>query len=260
MIGSTDNHNGAPGDVAEESFRGCCANTDTSPELRLKPGAQFAGAPRAARNPGGLVGLWAEENSRNALFDAMLRREAFGTSGPRIEPRLFAGADIPEDICLGEFAETGYARGVPMGGQLNQLSDSPVFAAAASADPEGTDLQRLQIIKVWHDADGVFHQQVNEVAGDPNNGASVDLQSCGLRGQGKRQLCTTWRDPQFQPEQAAAYYLRVIENPSCRWSWYQCLRMPQDQRPATCEDPLIPRSIQERAWTSAIWYEPGTNL
>jgi hypothetical protein len=259
MIGSTDNHNAAPGDVEEDNFRGCCANTDTTVVERLENKAQFAGSGRVARNPGGLVGLYAEENSRDSLFDAMQRREAFGTSGTRIEPRFFAGSDLPEDICQQDFVDSGYTNGVAMGSELPApMGSSPLFAAAASADPEGTDLQRLQIIKVWHDGAGNFHQQVTDVAGDANNGAHVELRTCGLRGQGERQLCGTWRDPDFSAEQSAAYYVRAVENPSCRWSWHQCLQLPEDQRPASCADPSIPKTIQERAWTSAIWYSASS--
>jgi hypothetical protein len=255
LIGSTDNHNGAPGDVEEKGFRGCCAGTDTTAQLRLENKPQFGGSGRAARNPGGLVGLWAEQNSRDSLFDAMLRREAFGTSGTRIEPRFFAGDAIPTNICEGDLPKLGYSNGVPMGSDVASNDETgPLFAAAASADPEGSDLQRLQIIKVWHDGEGNFHQQVNEVSGTPDNGAGVELANCRQHGIGSRQLCGTWRDPAFDLDQSATYYVRVLENPSCRWSWQQCLEIPEADRPAACSDPSIPQIIQERAWSSAIWY------
>ena len=259
---STDTHNASPGDVDEESFDGCCANQDTTAVERLSGMDEvgemgFAGRSNAARNPGGLMGVWAEENARDSLFDAMQRREVFATSGTRLIPRLFVGADLPSDICAGEFAKQGYASGVPMGGVVQgPLGSSPVFAAAVTADPQGGRLQQLQIIKVWHAEDGSFHQSVNVIAGNSNNGAVVDLNNCKVSGPGDAQLCATWRDPQFNPDQAAAYYIRALENPSCRWSWRQCLTLPVNDRPAACSDAAIPKTIRERVWSSPVWYAP----
>jgi hypothetical protein len=258
FAGSTDTHNASPGDVVEDRFDGCCANTDNSVMQRLDSGEGFAGRPPAARNPGGLMGVWAEENSRDSLFDSMQRREVFATSGPRIVPRLFVGAQLPESICEGEIAVAGYQSGVPMGSVItDSLNASPLFAAAVSADPNGGLLQRLQVVKVWYDADGGFHQSVVDIAGDTDNGDEVNLDTCAVSGPGESQFCATWRDPDFDPAQPAAWYVRAVENPSCRWSWRQCLSLPEAQRPATCTDPEIPRLIQERAWTSPVWYAPG---
>jgi hypothetical protein len=257
MAGSTDTHNGTPGDVEEDSFSGCCGEKDDSTAERLDPAPTFAGRPKTARNPGGLMGIWAEENSRDSLFDAMQRREVFATSGPRIIPRFFAGPGIPLNACEGDVAGAGYQGGTTMGGVLeNRQENSPVFIAAAAGDPEGGLLQRLQVIKVWHEKDQVFHQAVYDIAGNRVNGAGVDLTNCETHGPGEMQLCATWQDPDFKPDQAAAYYVRVVENPSCRWSWHECLTLPEDERPATCSDPDIPKVIQERAWTSPIWYAP----
>ncbi len=124
-------------------------------------------------------------------------------------------------------------------------------------------MQRLQIVKSWV-AGGSGHEQVFDVAGAPDNGADVDLATCTPRGIGFDNLCTVWRDPDFDPTQPAAYYARVLENPSCRWNTYVCNRSRRRlRRPATypgslaaCCDPEIPKTIQERAWTSPIWYEP----
>ncbi|MDX1735018.1 MAG: DUF3604 domain-containing protein, partial [Halioglobus sp.] len=208
--------------------------------------------------PGGLMGIWAEENSRDALFDAMQRREVFATSGPRMLPRFFAGPGLPEDICTGNVAREGYAHGVPMGAVLDErLDTSPLFVAAVAADPDGGLLQRLQVVKVWHDGEGGFHQAVHDIAGNPDNGAAVSLDDCGVSGPGYTELCSTWRDPDFDPEQDAAYYIRALENPSCRWSWRQCLTLAGSQRPAACNDPQIPRTIQERVWSSPVWYAPS---
>ncbi|NQX87469.1 MAG: DUF3604 domain-containing protein [Halioglobus sp.] len=257
FVGSTDSHNASPGDVAEDRYNGCCANTDNTAAQRLDPAPDFAGRSPAARNPGGLMGVWAEENSRDSLFDAMQRREVFATSGPRIQPRLFVGERLPDTICEGNMAAQGYRYGVPMGGVIaDTLSASPLFAAAVTADPDGGLLQRLQLIKVWFDERSGFHQSVVDIAGTADNGASVDLDTCAVLGAGETQLCGIWRDPDFDSEQQAAWYVRVIENPSCRWSWRQCLTMDEKERPATCADPAIPRTIQERAWSSPVWYAP----
>ena len=145
-----------------------------------------------------------------------------------------------------------------MGGVLDtRFTEAPVFAVAASADPRGGLLQRLQVVKVWHDGDGGIHQSVADVAGSADNGAAASLEDCSVSGPGHRQLCATWRDPAFDPDQPAAYYLRVLENPSCRWSWRQCLSLPEGLRPLTCEAPDIQKIIQERAWSSPIWYAPS---
>ncbi|NND68519.1 MAG: DUF3604 domain-containing protein, partial [Halioglobus sp.] len=257
FIGSTDSHNASPGDVDEGNYDGCCANTDNDVQARLDATPNFGGAPTAMRNPGGLMGVWAEQNTRDSLFDAMQRREVFATSGPRITARFFAGEMLPANACAGALASSGYAQGVPMGGVLEQrLAASPVFAAAASADPRSGLLQRLQVVKVWHDGAGGFHQSVADVAGGANNGATVSRHDCRVSGPGHTQLCATWRDPDFDPGQFAAYYLRVVENPSCRWSWRQCLSLPEHERPSTCDDPDIQKVIQERAWSSPIWYAP----
>ena len=141
---------------------------------------------------------------------------------------------------------------------------APVFVASVLRDPGAPDfpgnrLARLQIIKVWVGDDGRFHQAVHDVAGEATGGADVDLATCEPRGPGHDSLCAVWRDDDFDGNRASAYYVRVVENPSCRWSWRQCLTFPEDARPATCDDPTIPRVIQERAWTSPIWYSPTTD-
>lgn len=259
FAGSTDTHNASPGDVSEDSYDGCCANTDISVHERLITTKGFAGRSPAARNPGGLMGVWAEENSRDSLFDGMQRREVFATSGPRIKPRLFVGAKLPETICKGELAAQGYQLGVPMGGVITEsLDSSPLFVAAVSADPSGGLLQRLQLVKIWYDAQGAFHQSVSDLAGDDHSG-EVNLDNCAVNGAGEAQFCAIWRDPDFDPTQTAAWYVRALETPSCRWSWRQCLTLPKAQRPATCANPAIPRVIQERAWTSPVWYAPGSS-
>ncbi len=262
FIGSTDSHNGTPGAVAEQDFIGHRGNDDNTPERLLSTGALTPGG--VFFNPGGLAAVWAEENSRDAIFTALRRREVYATSGPRITARFFGGWDLPDNLCQDpHMVARAYETGQPMGGMLSSppVNAAPRFLVSAMRDPgtrqrPGTRLQRLQIVKVWLDG-STSNQRVYEVAGDANNGASVDLDTCTPQGPGADSLCQVWSDPDFQPQQMAAYYARVVENPTCRWDAYACKRLPANQRPATCSDPAFPKTIQERAWTSPIWYQPN---
>ncbi|HEY0974934.1 MAG TPA: DUF3604 domain-containing protein [Solimonas sp.] len=267
FVGSSDTHLGTPGNVAEVDYPGHGgAGGGARDEVPV-------GLPDLIENsPGGLAVLWAEENTRESLFAAMKRREAYATSGTRPVVRFFGGADLPADLCGSRrFAADGYAHGVPMGADLPAVPTGakPRFAVSALRDPGlGADvaepLQRIQIVKGWI-ADGEPQEQVFEVAGDPNNGASVDLSTCATSGNGFASLCAVWEDPEFDPAQPAFYYARVLENPSCRWSTRQCLAAGIDcsnpdavpEAFAGCCDAAYPKTIQERAWTSPIWYQPG---
>ena len=257
IIGSTDTHNATPGDVDETTYGGHLGSID---------------APLATRidndNPGGLAAVWAEENSREALFDAMKRRETFGTSGPRMRVRFFGGWNYARDLCGSpEMLARGYQGGVPMGGDLPARpagASAPVFMVAAERDPgtaeqPGGLLQRIQIIKGWADAQGRYHQEIHDVAGSAKNGASVDLDTCAPRGPGEDRLCAVWSDPGFDAKQRAVYYARVLENPSCRYNRRLCISLPAKLRPAECGDAKLPKTIQERAWTSPIWYAPAAS-
>lgn len=249
QVASTDIHTGTPGATAEWQT------------------ATFDGRMRSpGYNLGGLAAIWAEENTREALFASLRRREVYATSGPRITVRLFGGWTLPADLCTsGQLAATGYAKGVPMGGDLParpEDASAPRFAVSAMRDPgtvehPGNLLQRIQIVKGWSDADGTFHQQVVDVVGRRDGGASVDPATCEPKGPGESQLCAVWSDPSFDPKQRAVYYARVFENPSCRFSTWACNALEGKDRPAMCDDPMYPKTIQERAWTSPIWYTPG---
>jgi hypothetical protein len=263
MIGGTDTHNATPGAVVEEQFYGHVGRGEDTVEERLAPrGFNPKGI---ITNPGGLAAVWAEENSRDAIFDAMQRREVYGTSGPRITVRLFGGWEFSNTLCQEpDFVEVGYEQGVPMGGDLPvqpAAATAPRFAVLAMREPDlaarpGTDLQRIQIVKGWMTSDQELSQKVYDVAGDPDNGAGVDLQTCKTTGEGADTLCAVWTDPEFDPTQRTFYYARVVENPTCRWSTFQCLGVAPEERPDTCSDPSIAKTIQERAWSSPIWYTP----
>ena len=243
--------------------------------------------------------VWAEDNTRDSIFDALQRKETYGTSGPRMVVRFFGGWDVDfdEDLCEGNFVETGYDKGVPMGGDLPLMGDdatSPRFVVAAWKDdgPDGRNLQQIQIIKGWVDDDGETHELVQTVAGDrgdanhPQNG--VEIRDCRRKPGGFEQLCRVWEDQDFDPDEAAFYYTRVLEEPVCRYSTLWCQErigvnplMPQQcqkdlnalansedpmdqlraQAGAFCcsnqtTQPIVQPVIQERAWSSPIWYTP----
>ena len=274
VIASTDNHNGAGGNTEEFEWQGSEGNGHSSPERRIARGIRT--------NPGGLAVVWAEENSRDAIFSALRRRETYATSGTRPVLRLFGGRLRGVRCDSSDMVERAYQRGTPMGGQLGPVrgSESPKFVVSALKDPgpaghPGTDLQRIQIIKGWVDGSGQTHEEVFEVAGDANNGAGVDPATCAPTGTGATQLCEVWEDPEFDPDVRSFYYARVLENPTCRWSTLQCKNAGVDPFAADCDDqaaaagpdfenccltetddPFHERVIQERAWSSPIWYRP----
>jgi hypothetical protein len=262
IIASTDTHNATPGNVDEREFPGHVGTAEDTAEKRLSSGGD--GQSGYFYNPGGLAAVWAEDRSRNAIFDALKRRETFGTSGPRIAVRFFGGWSYDHNLCDDpKLLEAAYGKGVPMGSDLPAERSGgapPVFIAYALMDPgtsdrPGTPLQRMQLVKGWINSAGKSQEKVFELAGDVNHGASVDLRTCETKGEGFNSLCTVWTDPEFDSTSRAFYYLRVVENPTCRWSTYQCNALDQP-RPAACDDPNVPRTIQERAWTSPIWYTP----
>jgi hypothetical protein len=268
LVAATDTHLATPGLVDEDRFVGHAAGT-VSARLEIPPLPD-----RLDFNPGGLTVLWAEENSRDALFEAMRRREAYGTSGPRMQVRFFGGYEYAADLCAApDFAARAYAGGVPMGGELPApASQAPAFAISALKDPgtldlAGTKLQRIQIVKIWLEGEAK-REAVFDVAGAPQNGATVDPLTCTPTGTGFDQLCTVWRDPAFDAKAPAVYYARVVENPSCRWNAWACLAAHVDCADpdavpdglAPCCDPAVPKTIQERAWTSPIFYTPPEEL
>jgi len=233
---------------------------------------------------GGVAVAWAEENSRDAIFEALKRKETYGTSGTRPIVRFFGGWDFVPADCGTNFVAKGYRQGVPMGGDLPSPGFTPnrvpTFIAAAWMDDYiGTPLQQVQIVKGWVDENGKTQEQVFTVAGQAKSSATVD-QQCQRVGDGYASLCAVWKDPTFDPKQPAFYYVRVLENPVCRYSTLVCQKTyginpleplevcrdqlvnasPQVQAEAAmcCSDEttdtIVQPIIQERAWTSPIWY------
>ena len=210
----------------------------------------------------GLAGVWAEENTRESIYEAFRRKETFGTSGPRIKVRFFAGYDLEssklDDLSL---IQDAYAKNTPMGGTIIQeKNNSPRFLVWAISDPLGAPLQRAQIIKGWLE-DGEHREKVFDVACSdglsvnpithrcPDNDATVNLDDCSISSdKGDSEIKTFWKDPEFRQDQDAFYYSRVLENPTCRWSTWDAMRDNESPRSD------IPATIQERAWSSPIWY------
>ncbi len=264
VIGSSDGHN-ASSPVEEDNFHGKLPLLDGSAATRLRENSYIPrDLPGGTQwNAAGLAAVWAEENTRGALFDAMRRKETYATSGPRIAVRFFGGWGFEEDLFTQpDWVVRAQRDGVPMGGRLPEASAdrAPTFAVWAIRDPESGNLDRVQIVKGWLDADGQSHEQVFDVAwsGDRRPDASGVLPPVGntvnvaeatyTNSIGAEQLFTLWTDPAFDPATEAFYYARVIEIPTPRWSTYDAK--------ALGVAPPEPTSLQERAVTSAIWYKP----
>ncbi len=266
FVASTDTHLGAPGLVSEASFVGHGGAGKPASERDEDPGLTDL----LDYNPGGLAVLWAEENRRDALFEAMQRKEAYATSGPRMVVRLFAGEEISPDLCEApDFAVSGYGQGVPMGGSLESTQNKEVsgirIALQAAKDPEGVGLDRLQLIKGWIDQQGQTHEKVVDIATSPTS-HQLETLTCKVRGNSAAKLCSVWEDPEFDPAAPSYYYGRVLEGPTCRWSQRQCVAQGvrcddrstiADGYEACCSEEHRPQ-IRERAWTSPIWYQPSS--
>ena len=238
IIAATDTHSANPGGVAESDWGGAVSG-ESNPAERLQPGLLTSGIDG---NPGGLAGIWAKQNTRDAIFDAMLSREVFGTSGPRITVRLFAGENLPADLCeRNDMVDAAYDHGVPMGADLSVSDGKPRVLAWAAKDPNGRDLQELQLIKGWVDGDG---------------GLRTSVQTIASAEEGSGTLCTVFTDETFDASQSAYYYLRAVEPESPRWHTYDCARLDEGERPDICSSGQYPETIREMAWSSPIWYKP----
>ena len=264
LIGSTDSHTGLVA-IEEENFFGKATNAEPSPRRMSHPFAEtengaFEGYELVAS---GYTAVWAEENSRASIWDAMKRKEVYGTTGPRILVRFFGGWDfIKEDLNSRQPAFRGYQKGVPMGGDLEGQGTAPTFMVYALRDVIGANLDRIQIIKGWLDETGATHEKVYDVAWStgrepdangvlPPVGNTVDIEAANWSNTiGASELGAVWTDPDFDPKQSAFYYARVLEIPTPRWVVYDAFRyeIPIPEGAETTH--------QERAYTAPIWYTP----
>jgi len=264
VIGSTDSHSGLAS-ADEDNFWGKMAR-DSTPENKRLFGIGRRSLTGWNMSAQGLAAVWAEENNREAIFAAFKRREVYGTTGPRMRVRFFGGWNFASlDEKQSNLAEIGYKGGVPMGGDLTKPSEggkAPQFLIQAVKDPVGANLDRIQVIKGWLSADGETNEQIFNVAwsGDrildakgklPPVGDTVNRQTGKLTNSiGTPELITLWTDPDFNPDQRAFYYVRVLQIPTARHSLLDSIAL---QEPAPEEGPA---ALQERAYTSAIWYTP----
>lgn len=267
--GTTDAHTGLASS-GEENFFGKFAGTEPSPE-RHNRDVIPAADPKlriitAQESASGLTGVWARENTRSEIFDALMRKEIYATTGTRLRVRLFAGWDFkPGDELVPDFSGLGYTRGVPMGGRLVSRQDraAPTFIVRAQRDPDWANLDRIQIIKGWIDADGKSKERIYDVAvsgerkiGEDGRartpvGNTVDLKTASYSNTiGAPMLAAHWRDPDFDPAERAFYYVRVLEIPTPRWTTYDSafFKVPLPDR--------VPPIVQDRAYSSPVWYTP----
>jgi hypothetical protein len=270
MIGSTDNHTGLP-TTREDNWFGKAHIVEPSPERvedvliqsQVDPSLNLMATDLGAS---GLAAVWARENTRESIFDAMARKEVYATSGTRMAVRVFGGWDFQADeVERPDFARQGYARGVPMGGDLSAApaGKAPRFMIRALRDPDNANLDRVQMIKGWLDAAGETHERIYDVAVSDGRkigpdgrcktpvGSTVDVADASYTNTiGDPLLTAHWVDPDFDPAQRAFYYVRVIEIPKPRWTAYDAKRFGLD-----LPDDVV-MTVQDRAYTSPIWYTP----
>lgn len=275
MVGSTDSHTGLSTSTEDNFFGKVSALEPTNDPVRMDEAITGALTPddpsdditAAYSSASGLAAVWARENTREAIWDAMKRREVYATTGTRLRVRVFAGYDfVEDDLARPNFAAHGYAAGVPMGGDLAAAQDgaAPALLIRALRDPDGANLARVQVVKGWLDAEGETHEAIYDVACSDNRGTTTDNRCDKPVGNtvdgdnatytnaiGAPVLEAYWQDPEFDPGQSAFYYVRVIEIPTPRWTTYDAkifgVDVPGD----------IPVAVQDRAYTSPIWYTPG---
>jgi hypothetical protein len=270
FIGSTDSHTSLS-TVDADNFFGALPDEEPGPNrLKTKPlklGSETkVGIGTVGMLSSGLAAVWATENTRAAIFDAFRRKEVYATTGPRMIVRVFAGWHFkPGDATRSDFAATGYAGGVPMGGDLSgaQPGQVPTLLIQAAKDPEGANLDRVQVIKGWVDVQGGTHEKIYDVAWSgkrkvggngklPLVGNTVNVAAATYSNSiGAPVLASAWKDPNFNPAERAYYYIRVIEIPTPRWTTYDAARFGGNV-PDT-----VPSAVTQRAYTSPIWYTPN---
>ena len=292
LVGASDTHTGAMSDdesnftskigildglpanrgsipLSDEQVQTAMAN-DTAPGTRLiglkKIGDDYySDSVFTQWSASGMAVVWAEENTRDSIFNAFRRKETYATSGTRIKLRFFAGENLDDSsLSDDDLIKQAYLKGVPMGGDLSVLEASPSFLVWTTRDTKGAPLQRIQIIKGWVETiSGKPHEEVYDVACSdglkvnaktnrcPDNGARVNISDCSISSNvGASELKAFWKDPDFDPTLKAFYYVRVLENPTCRWSTWDAVKNGFEPRPD------LHKTIQERAWSSPIWYTP----
>jgi hypothetical protein len=267
IVSGADIHSGYSGNE-EFNWHGAHGATDDTPKKRLNPAMTPTGEPPAIVGSAGATAVWAEENTRASIFDAMKRKETYGTSGPLIRLRFFGGWDYPNDLISDtDFVKKAYDGGVPMGGDLSEKpskAKAPTFIVWALKDPESGNLDRVQIVKGWINKWNRPSEKIYDVAisdgrkPDPKTGKvppvgnTVNVKKATYTNDiGDTQLSAVWTDPDFDPSQKAVYYVRVLEIPTPRWTTYDSAR---NNLPLS---PLVPTTLQERAWSSPIWYTPA---
>lgn len=267
VVGGTDSHTSfATAD--NDSFWGKYTNATPTPTRMIEPVAtgRWATPLNWETGAAGYAAIWAHENTRESLFAAMRRKEVYASTGPRMTVRFFGGWSFePEDAFRTNLADIGYRKGVPMGGDLKHWQDgeAPSFLIAALKDPDGANLDRVQVIKGWRDRSGRLHEKVYNVAQSddrklrsdgslPSVGSTVDVATASYSNTiGDPGLVVVWADPDFNPNEACFYYVRVLEIPTPRWTAYDARDFGIGEM---SED--IPMVTQERAYTSPIWYTP----
>jgi hypothetical protein len=267
MIGATDSHTSLAS-AEEDNFFGKHSGAEPSPERWKHPFTKTdEGMVEGWQSvASGLAAVWATENTRESIFDAMERKEVYGTTGPRMTVRLFGGWDFTDqDLNSRMPAMVGYEKGVPMGGDLRKApagASAPAFMVYALRDPIGANLDRIQIVKGWSDSKGKTYEKVYDVAWSddrkpdangkiPAVGSTVDVANANWTNTiGASELGVVWSDPAFDAKQKAFYYARVIEIPTPRWTAYDAFRFGIKMTPE------VPMTTQERAYTSPIWFDP----
>ncbi len=266
LVGSTDSHTGLA-TAEEENFFGKHSGKEPHRGRMNKLIGHFGEVKYYGweQVSSGYAAVWATENTRAAIWDAMKRKEVYATTGPRISVRFFGGYDFNEsDAELRDPGLIGYTKGVPMGGNISQSIDgkAPNFLVAAVKDPYSGNLDRIQIIKGWLDQSGNTHEKVYDVVWSdqrtldangklPDVGNTVDVANATWTNSiGASELIVAWQDPDFDAQQPAFYYARVIEIPTPRWTAYDAARFAEEP------DQAIPMTVRERAYTSPIWYTP----
>ncbi|WP_440875170.1 DUF3604 domain-containing protein [Thalassotalea sp. PLHSN55] len=271
MIGSTDSHTSVPS-AEEDNYFGKVSLLEPSDhpirfeeEISGRPAPEHAKTYASQISASGLAAVWAKDNTRESLWDAMMNKETYATTGSRMRVRVFAGTEFTEsDLARSDFADNGYAKGVPMGGDLSHSDVAPSLLIKALKDPDGANLDRVQVVKGWYDSAGNKQERVFDVAVSDDReivngycktpvGNTVNVErSTYVNSIGNNAFDVYWQDPEFKADEHAFYYVRVLEIPTPRWTTRDAHIFEKVQLPDN-----VPTTIQERAYTTPIWYTPN---